>query len=80
MADTANYGWTKPVVGGSDNTWGTILNQALDDIDNDMIALANANTAAANRTKMRTVDGPHANKSGHTIVCNTSVVLPADPI
>ena len=33
MADTTNYGWTKPTEGGSTGAWDTILNTALDDID-----------------------------------------------
>lgn len=58
MADTANYGWAKPVVNGSDNTWGTILNTALDDIDADLKALADLQTAAAELARLLTVDGP----------------------
>lgn len=33
MADTANYGWSKPTVGGSGGAWGTLLNTIVDDID-----------------------------------------------
>jgi hypothetical protein len=35
MSDTttANYGWTKPAVGGSDNTWGTKTNTNWDGVD-----------------------------------------------
>ncbi len=46
MADTANFAWTKPTVGGDNNAWGTILNQALDDIDDDLNTVADAGTAA----------------------------------
>ena len=57
MADTTNYGWTKPTVNGSDNTWGTLLNTALDDIDADLKALANGQTAANELARLLTVDG-----------------------
>lgn len=57
MADTTNYAWTKPTVGGSDDTWGTILNTAFDDIDADLKALADAQTAAAELARLITVDG-----------------------
>lgn len=36
MADTEHFGWTKPTVGGDAGAWGTILNAALDDIDDDL--------------------------------------------
>tara|TARA_R110000868_G_scaffold253338_1_gene509982 strand:+ start:397 stop:834 length:438 start_codon:yes stop_codon:yes gene_type:complete len=33
MANTTNQGWTKPTVGGSEDTWGATINTALDSID-----------------------------------------------
>lgn len=36
---TPVYGWSKPTVGGSSGTWGTILNSTLDDIDADLDAV-----------------------------------------
>lgn len=33
MADTTNQGWTKPTIGGSEDTWGATINEALDAID-----------------------------------------------
>lgn len=57
MANTANYAWAKPTVGGSDNTWGTVLNTALDDIDADLDALADTVTPAALLAAVKTVDG-----------------------
>lgn len=33
MANTTNQGWTKPTVGGSEDTWGTTINAAIDAID-----------------------------------------------
>lgn len=33
MADTTNYGWTKPTVGGNEDQWGTITNTIFDEID-----------------------------------------------
>lgn len=47
MADTANYGWTKPTVASDDSIWGTILNTALDDIDTDVKAVQDTADAAS---------------------------------
>lgn len=46
MADTANFGWTKPTVGGSTGTWGTILNTLFDDVDTDVDAIKTTADAA----------------------------------
>jgi hypothetical protein len=47
MADTntANYGWIKPDVGASDDTWGSKLNIDLDDIDSTVKAVSDAAAA-----------------------------------
>jgi hypothetical protein len=39
-APTANYGWTKPTIGGDLNTWGTELNADLDGIDSTVHGVA----------------------------------------
>lgn len=67
MADTTNYGWSKPVVNGSDNTWGTLLNAALDDIDTDLAALAATQTAAAELARLLTVDGSGSGLDADTV-------------
>lgn len=41
MSDTANFGWTKPTVGGDSGAWGTKLNTAFDDIDTDLKTVQN---------------------------------------
>lgn len=68
MADTTNYEWTKPTVGGDDGTWGTILNTALDDIDTSLYALDQAVVKLAGT---QTVTGDKT-FSGVTIVPNAS--------
>mgnify|MGYP003127471487 CR=1 FL=1 len=45
MADTTNYGWSKPTVGGDTDTWGTKLNTAFDDIDTDLKTVSDAVSA-----------------------------------
>ena len=42
---TLNYAWVKPEVGGSDDTWGTKLNETFDDIDAQVKTVADAVTA-----------------------------------
>lgn len=55
MADTTNYTWTKPDVNGSNGTWGTILNAALDAIDTDLKAVDDvADSAQADATAAQT--------------------------
>ena len=46
MANTANYGWVKPDVGGSRGTWGTALNTAMDAIDTTVKAVSDVASAA----------------------------------
>ncbi|HEX7019008.1 MAG TPA: hypothetical protein VF159_03290 [Gemmatimonadaceae bacterium] len=36
MADTTNFGWSKPTVGGDTGAWGAKLNDLCDDIDADL--------------------------------------------
>lgn len=42
MTDTTNYGWTLPTVGGNTDTWGTVLNAALDAADASVKVVENA--------------------------------------
>lgn len=50
MADTTNYEWAKPTVGGDTGAWGTILNAAIDAIDLDLFAAeAKADVSLAER-------------------------------
>lgn len=46
MADTTNYGWTKPTVGGDSGAWGTILNALFDDVDSDVKSVEDKADAA----------------------------------
>jgi hypothetical protein len=46
MANTANYSWVKPTVGGSADTWGAELNTLFDNIDTQV--KANETSATGN--------------------------------
>ncbi len=78
MADTttANYGWVKPEVGGSDSTWGTKLNASLEGIDADLKAVSDGTTAAQILTKLLTVDGNSSGLDADKVggVANTKVL------
>ncbi|HKU64437.1 MAG TPA: tail fiber domain-containing protein [Rhizomicrobium sp.] len=52
MADTTttNYGWTKPEVGASNNSWGVKLNLDLDNIDSKVKEISDASKVASNLT------------------------------
>lgn len=41
---TVNYSWTLPTVGASVNTWGTLLNTIIDDIDAKMVSKTGTQT------------------------------------
>ena len=43
---TANYSWTKPDVGGSDDLWGGLINADLDGIDSTVKGVSNVANAA----------------------------------
>lgn len=66
MADTTNFAWTKPVVGGDNNSWGGKLNAALDEIDEDLQAvkdIAEDAAEAADATAKRVKIAPNANQN-----------------
>jgi hypothetical protein len=46
MADTTNFGWTKPTVAGDNGAWGAKANTLFDDIDTDLKTVSDAVTAA----------------------------------
>lgn len=62
MATTANFGWTKPTVGGDTGAWGGILNTMADDIDTDLDLVkttADAALPSANGTQTGTSTVTH---------------------
>ena len=62
MANTTNQGWAKPTVGGSEDTWGTTINAAIDAIDTLVGPVTAAEIAVldgltASTTELNYVDG-----------------------
>ena len=62
MANTTNQGWAKPTVGGSEDTWGTTINAAIDAIDTLVGPVTAAEIAVldgltATTTELNYVDG-----------------------
>lgn len=67
MTTTVNYSWTLPTVGASVNTWGTLVNNILTDIDAKMVS----KTATQTLTN-KTLDAPVIT-GGASISGNVSV-------
>lgn len=66
MAVTANYGWTKPAVGGDNGAWGTELNTDLDAIDTQVKAtdtIAQAALPKAGGTLTGRIDAKSATRA-----------------
>jgi hypothetical protein len=62
MANTTNQGWSKPTVGGSEDTWGATINTTLDAIDTLVGPITAAEIAVldgltASTTELNYVDG-----------------------
>lgn len=47
MSTTTHYGWTKPTINGSADTWGTSLNADLDGIDTTVFTISGVASGAA---------------------------------
>ncbi len=76
MANTTNFGWAKPTVSGSADTWGTILNAVFDAVDAQLFAPAVTNTqngasivqwTNANAGVSATVSYRLSNDAGHAM-------------
>jgi hypothetical protein len=65
---TANYGWTKPAVGGDLEVWGGYLNADLDGIDSTVKSVSNVANAAY----------PASNPSGYQTAAQVAAVVIGD--
>lgn len=70
MSTTTNYSWTLPTVGGSVNTWGTLVNAVLTDIDAKMVSKTDAQTLT-NKTLAAPVITGGASISGNVSVAGS---------
>jgi len=67
MTTTVNYSWALPTVGASINTWGTLVNNILTDIDAKMVSKTDAQTLT-NKTLAAPVITGGASISGNVSV------------
>ena len=74
MTTTVNYSWALPTVGASVNTWGTLVNNILTDIDAKMVSKTDAQTLT-NKTLAAPVITGGASISGNVSVSGTLAVF-----
>jgi len=75
---TTNYGWTLPVVDGSVNVWGELLNAAFQDIDDDLDAAETTADAAMPRSGGGTFSGGAIIFGGTCAVRENAVTVTTD--
>jgi len=71
---TVNYSWTLPTVGASVNTWGTLLNTIIDDIDTKMVGLT-ATQTLTNKTLTAPVITGGASITGNLTLDSTNPAI-----
>lgn len=71
---TANFGWTKPTIGGDSNSWGSELNSDLDSIDSTVFAIQGTANAALPKSG-GTLTGALNEMSGSDIASAATVNL-----
>jgi hypothetical protein len=66
MANTTNQGWAKPTIGGSEDTWGQTVNDAIDAIDTlvgsvTAVEVAKLDGLVASTAELNRIDGLTSN-------------------
>lgn len=79
MANTSNYNWQKPDVGGSSGTWGTTLNTDLDSIDSQVKTVSDAAAAAQTDADAAQTDATSALSALKAIAPQTVTLTGGDP-
>lgn len=74
---TTNYNWTLPVVGGSLDTWGTILNAAFESVDGQVFSVSGVASSAQSTANTALSNAATAQSTANAAQSTANAALPA---